>query len=1106
MGKALRKSLRIGAIVAAILALMIVAATLLVLFDKPLVRNVLRGQLAKRTGMTIRIGRLDYDLFPLRVTADSLDLELQNSFYRLTVSVARLEARGDFRRLIGKHKPALEMIEADGLIVRFEEIAPSKEPLDLDALAKQAADGLAWARRISITNASLSASLLSQEAEIADLDITLTPQDPGEAIGYSIGPCVIDVKDKTRAVGLRGSLSSSGTFLTASPLSIEGTISLGSPRITASGVDEAFDDAEIGIEGRFDMASREFSVTRAKMAFPGLIDLNATGRGKFALGASVEADIRATVEKLESLAARLGPRLPAELKSIRLQGRAELVAKSKFYSSKGASAGSLSGTASFDGVDAEFRGARLRGNAKLTGRFGLAKSSGVMVIAGGILPPPMKTSGRGVGISTLEEEGWRDSFDGTLAFDKAEIDGVIAGAPLHLGVSGLLRAIGTSRDPRVSVDLRSDSGRIAMGKLTVGGTEIRLAGTATNEAAVISRFDAALKGVNLDPLPGKRLAFDRLMLAGKARLDLVRKTASLDGLISGMPGIAPLSLTGRLSMGASPEADFWLLGKGLDIPAIRALASPFIPEGLAGWEVSGTAGLSLEARRSAPNAEEWRFSSAVSLARAKFNDPSFTIAGEGLEPALKLEGSWAASKGVSFTGGLDIGAGESLWKTAYVSWSKHPLKATFAGRYDPGSGGVDGLTARFSFPTIGEIEVSGSLQARPSPAFDLNIDSRLSLGPLYSLTGQAGTATANRMSLEGALGASIQARKAGDALSVEGRLTITDAAVGSPSSGTDLVGVTADIPILYSSSSSDTAPSEGTLPQKGFLRIAELRNPLLTLKPVDISLRVGINAFAVEPLAFELFGGRLELGRTEFRVDPRTGEIRGAGSLALRELDISKLPLPPQLKLTGRARADFPRLDIGAREIAVSGRGEADLFGGKVVLRDLAVTDPFTPGRSISLNVDLLDLDLKKLTDEVPFGEVTGIVRGDIRGLVVSYGQPARFDFRIESVPRKGVPQTFSLKAVDNLTVLSSGQTASAGTGPFWMRFVRGFRYRKMGIVSTLRNDTFTLNGTIHEGGVEYLVKKPPLFGINVVNRMPDKKISFKEMAGRLKRVGQSEK
>ncbi len=167
---------------------------------------------------------------------------------------------------------------------------------------------------------------------------------------------------------------------------------------------------------------------------------------------------------------------------------------------------------------------------------------------------------------------------------------------------------------------------------------------------------------------------------------------------------------------------------------------------------------------------------------------------------------------------------------------------------------------------------------------------------------------------------------------------------------------------------------------------------------------------------------------------------------------------------------------------------------------------PFSEARTISLNVDLLDLDLKRLTDEVPFGEVTGIVRGEVRDLVLSHGQPERFELRIESVPRRGVPQTFSLKAVDNLTVLSSGEQASAGTSQFWMRFIRGFRYERLGIVSTLRNDTFTLNGTIRENGVEYLVKKPALFGISVVNRMPDKVISFKEMTSRLRRVGQSEK
>lgn len=301
--------------------------------------------------------------------------------------------------------------------------------------------------------------------------------------------------------------------------------------------------------------------------------------------------------------------------------------------------------------------------------------------------------------------------------------------------------------------------------------------------------------------------------------------------------------------------------------------------------------------------------------------------------------------------------------------------------------------------------------------------------------------------------------------------------------------------------------TDAPLPESGFFRIGEFQNPLVTLKPVDIAVRAGTNALSIEPLGLPVFGGRLELGRTTFRLDPASGAFAGVGSLALRDIDIARFPVQsPQFKLTGKIQAEFPRLDISSERIAVSGRGAASVFGGQIVLRDLGVAKPFDPGRSISLNVDLVDLDLKKLTDEVPFGEVTGIVRGEIRGLVITYGQPESFHFRLESVPVKGVPQTFSLKAVDNLTVLSSGQQASGGMGGFWLSLARGFRYSKLGIVSTLRNDTFTLNGTIHEGGIEYLVKKPSLFGISVVNREPGKSISFKEMTGRLKRVGQSDK
>ena len=1038
MKKTLKKTLKVTGIVLGLVALLVVAAALLLIFDKPLVKNLLQSQLAKRAGLTVRLGKLDYSLFPFRASVGALELGQENAFQKMDVSISRLEVKGDLWKLVRGKKPALETIEADGLVFRLEQKAVSEEPLDIEAILLQASDTLAWAKRISVTHARLSMAFVSMETDLDNLDLTVASGDTAGGVAYSIGHSGLSVKDRGGAYSLTSGLSSSGNLRLASPFGIDASFDFGSPRIVAAGLDAPLAGVTIETTGRYDMTAHEVAVTRLKVGVPGLLDFDGTAAGRFGHSVFLEAEAKVRLDKLENLATLLEPRLPAE-----------------------------------------FRGAKLRGRAELSGKYGIQRS-------------------------TLET---KDNLSVSLLLEDVEFDHVLGGSPLHVRASGRLAAAGPSENPRLSADLRASLGKMTLDKLAVRSSEVHLVAAATKDAADISRLDAALSGFELDVAVGKKISFDKVTLSGKGRLDLGRKTVAVDSLEARLPGLAPLRLSGRAGLGNMGAAKVKLESRGLDIPALRGLAAPFIPGSFSGWDLGGTAGLSLEARRPSSSGKDWSFTGRLSLSQARFNDPSFTIAGEGLDPVLKVEGAQAGSRGISFTGALDISQGESLWKAVYVSWSKHPLKLTVSGRYDPGSGGADGLTARFLLPTIGEINLAGSAGTRPSPSFNLRTDARLSLGPLYSLYTQAGVAQEIRMVVEGTLGVGVLVRSEGDALSVKGKLTLADTRLELSSSKTLLVGVTAEIPVHYEAGAAAPGSPESPLLDEGFLRIGEFQSPFLTLKPVAVSFRVGANAFALEPLALDLFGGRLELGRTTFRVDAQSGALRGVGSMALREVDISSFPVSsPQFKLTGKIRAEFSRLDISSREIAISGRGEADIFGGKVVLRDLAVARPFAGNRSISLNIDLLDLDLKRVTDEVPFGEVTGIVSGEVRNLVISYGQPERFEFRLESVPRRGVAQTFSLKAVDDLTVLSSGQQTSGGTGGFWMSFIRGFRYQKLGIVSTLRNDTFTLNGTIHEGGVEYLVKKPALFGISVINREPGKVISFKEMTNRLKRVGQSEK
>ena len=69
-------------------------------------------------------------------------------------------------------------------------------------------------------------------------------------------------------------------------------------------------------------------------------------------------------------------------------------------------------------------------------------------------------------------------------------------------------------------------------------------------------------------------------------------------------------------------------------------------------------------------------------------------------------------------------------------------------------------------------------------------------------------------------------------------------------------------------------------------------------------------------------------------------------------------------------------------------------------------------------------------------------------------------------------------------------------------RFFKYYPYSRIGIRCVLRNDQFTVRGTIHEGGTEYLVRRGFLRGVDVINQNPDNIISFKDMQERIGRLG----
>jgi hypothetical protein len=111
------------------------------------------------------------------------------------------------------------------------------------------------------------------------------------------------------------------------------------------------------------------------------------------------------------------------------------------------------------------------------------------------------------------------------------------------------------------------------------------------------------------------------------------------------------------------------------------------------------------------------------------------------------------------------------------------------------------------------------------------------------------------------------------------------------------------------------------------------------------------------------------------------------------------------------------------------------------------------------------------------------------------------FHLKAESVPVKGVDQSVSIKAVNSISQVGTGSSLSGMGVSLMTSIFREFAYEKIGVECTLNNDVFILRGLIREDGLEYLVKRRFLSGINVINRNPDNRISFSDMVERARRV-----
>lgn len=549
-----------------------------------------------------------------------------------------------------------------------------------------------------------------------------------------------------------------------------------------------------------------------------------------------------------------------------------------------------------------------------------------------------------------------------------------------------------------------------------------------------------------------------------------------------------------------------------DIRLEKGYLGPRLPAAVLNWKLSGAVGLSLTMRKRTTQDAPQRLD--VRLKNVSFSSPDETRLGEGIEAELLVNLRTPSDKNglFGFQGDLKFKGGEILLGSFYLNLQQDPLRLRSQGTFDPQNARFATLSLHFQAPTLGE----GRLTANLENLDDHRGEMKVSLGPIANKR-------AFDLFVKEPFGQISPVLKG---LSVSGETHINASIRGSlrqytidgfvETSGMDLVvashqlkakGVKIRFPLALSHPEGERISSDEDTNnrQTGFVKADWIQWRSQEWRDITVSMGLrGNTLFFPHQIKLPIWDGTVIVEGARIREPFRKTREVMLG-LRLENLNFSKATeLFFPLSLPGSLAADFSEVRVSEEALKTRGALTVHVFGGQIEIDNIHGRVPFSRFREISMDVRLSNIDLEKASASFKFGQMGGLIQGQIRDLTFSFGQPERFELEIRSVKKRGTKQYVNADAVNNLSILSTGTGFSFKRGA--LQFLKYFRYAKLGIYCKLQNDVFTLRGTIHKNGVEYLIKRGLVGGIDVINQNPENRIRWKQMLRRLKAVGQGTK
>jgi hypothetical protein len=539
------------------------------------------------------------------------------------------------------------------------------------------------------------------------------------------------------------------------------------------------------------------------------------------------------------------------------------------------------------------------------------------------------------------------------------------------------------------------------------------------------------------------------------------------------------------------------------------------------WQLAGRSDLDIRATQN--KKRNWVFSSHIHVRQLAFEGPNGDTFGEGISLLFNTEGNLnPITSQAAFSTTLTTKEGELLLDRYYLDLSVNGFHSSLEGIYDISQQNLVLSTLHVDLKDILCLTSSGTLQFKAeNPQIDLRVHiPKTALKPIFHHfvlePFKAEKPFLASLDLAGGISADLHVNGSMSEWSVKGHTMWNEGRFASRGNGFSLSGIEVDLPVWLKSAKPalPSQPKKETLERqifndeegddglRGTVGIQEINAFILNGQSLKLSLRVEPNRLSVdEPTLLRIPGGVVEVGPIlcENVISPKR---RIKTSLLFEEIDPDPLisgllPMPVRGSITGHLDTVLIEGDI----LESSGQIRARVFGGEVLMSDLAVSGLFSSFPLYRMNVDIRNLNLSELTKGTSFGEIEGVLQGHVHQLEIAHAQPQKFDLLLETVKTKGVDQKISIQAVDNIARIGGGGSPFMGlTGAFIAVFEK-LPYSKIGIRASLVNDIFRIRGSDWEGGHDNLVKSGGFPKVNVVNHDSGKPIPFKKMVNRIKGV-----